>query len=271
MKAGGGLLGIIVLLASMFLPKLLNGTSQAAGLPAGSGSGISVPGGSSSPGGGVTCTSDLEQIVCGIKNYLNGYWTEALPKFYNGTAYRKPAAVVWFDADMQTGCGTGSPEMGPFYCPVDEKVYLDLAFMQKLEKMLVGTTSDLAEQYIVAHEWGHHIQNILGINAQVQQAQQNNPGKANQYSVAMELQADCFAGVVVGDMNKNGLLDSANEVQEALAAAKGVGDDAIQMKTQGHINQDAWTHGSSEQRMTWFNTGYSTMDPTQCDTFKEVL
>lgn len=265
LKAGGGVLGIIVLLASIFLPKLLGagggGGSQAAGLPSGSGS---------SGNGAVVCTTDLEQVVCGIDHYLDGYWSSALPKFF-GVDYRSPATVEWFDADLQTGCGTGSPEMGPFYCPADEVVYLDLAFMQKLENMLVGTTSDLAEQYIVAHEWGHHIQNILGTNAKVQQAQQNDPSKANQYSVALELQADCYAGVVVGDANANGLLDSADEVNEALAAAKGVGDDAIQMKTQGHIDQDAWTHGSSQQRQSWFMTGFNSMDPTTCDTFGEVL
>ena len=209
LKAGGGILGIIVLLASLFLPKLLGaGASQAASVPSASGSN------GSSGNGTVVCTTDLEQVVCGIDHYLDGYWSSALPKFF-GVDYRSPATVMWFDADLQTGCGTGSPQMGPFYCPADEIVYLDLSFMQQLETQLVGTTSDLAEQYIVAHEWGHHIQKILGTNDKVQQAQQNDPSRANQFSIALELQADCYAGAVIGDANANGLLDSADEVKEA--------------------------------------------------------
>jgi predicted metalloprotease len=260
LKAGGGLLGIIVLLAAMFLPKLLSagGTSQAATLP-------SQSTGSTAAG----CVTDLEQIVCGVTNDVQDYWTRSLPQFFN-TNY-EVTDTVWFTGGTSTGCGQASSDTGPFYCPADHLVYIDLEFMQQLENMLIGTTSDLAEQYILAHEYGHHIQNLLGTNAQVQQASQNDPSRANQYSVALELQADCFAGAWVGDANARGLLDNAQEIQEAINAAEGVGDDRIQQRTQGRIDPESWTHGSAEQRKTWFMTGFNSQDPTKCDTFQDVL
>jgi uncharacterized protein len=260
-KAGGGLLGIIVLLASVLLPKLLNGGQAAVSTPQQETKTGDVADG--------TCTSDLEQVVCGATVDVQNFWKANLPRFY-GTDYEVTKTVFFTDA-TNTGCGQASSQTGPFYCPVDHLVYIDLGFMQALEKEFVGTSTDLAEQYIVAHEYGHHIQNLVGINDQVQQAQQNDPGRANQYSVAMELQADCFAGIWVGDAASRGLLDSPDEIKEALAAAAGVGDDRIQEKTQGRIDKEAWTHGSSEQRQTWFTRGYNSGDPKQCDTFSEVL
>ena len=261
MKAGGGMLGIILVLAAMFLPKLLGaGTQGAAAVPQSNANSVDS---------GETCSSDLEQLTCGATVDVQTFWQEALPRFF-GTEYII-TKTVFFTGGTNTGCGNATSETGPFYCPVDSLVYIDLEFMQSLENQLVGTTSDLAEQYIVAHEYGHHIQNVLGTNAQVQQAQQNDPGRANQYSVALELQADCYAGVWVGDVNARGLLDSAAEIDEALNAAAGVGDDRIQQKTQGRIDKEAWTHGSAEQRQSWFMRGFNTRDPRQCDTFNEVL
>jgi predicted metalloprotease len=261
MKAGGGMLGIIMVLAAMFLPKLLGaGTQGAAAIPQANASSVDS---------GETCSSDLEQVTCGATVDVQTFWQTALPNFF-GTEYII-TKTVFFAGGVSTGCGNASSETGPFYCPLDSLVYIDLEFMQTLEQQLVGTTSDLAEQYIVAHEYGHHIQNVLGTNEQVRQAQQNDPGRANQYSVALELQADCYAGVWVGDVNARGLLDSAAEIEEALAAAAGVGDDRIQQKTQGRIDKEAWTHGSAEQRQSWFMRGFNTRDPRQCDTFNEVL
>ena len=259
-KAGGGVLGIIVLLASLLLPRLLNGGQSAAGVPQASDKSADAAG---------ACSSDLEQIVCGATADVQSYWQANLPTFY-GTTY-EPTKTVFFTDSTDTGCGQASSQTGPFYCPIDHLVYLDLGFMQQLEQQLVGTTSDLAEQYIVAHEYGHHIQNLVGINDQVQQAEQKDPGRANQYSVATELQADCFAGMWVGDVAARGKLDSAAELKEALDAAAGVGDDRIQEKTQGRIDKESWTHGSAEQRQTWFTRGYNSGDPKQCDTFSEVL
>ncbi len=258
-KAGGGLLGIIVLLASIFLPKILGGGQSASNVP-------QPQAGSAADG---TCNSELEQIVCGATVDVQTYWQANLPTFY-GVAYENTKTVFFTDA-TDTGCGQATSQTGPFYCPIDRFVYIDLGFMQALEQQLIGKPTDLAEQYIVAHEYGHHVQNLVGINDQVQQAQQNDPGRANQYSVAMELQADCFAGMWVGNVAKRGKLDSADEIKEALDAAAGVGDDRIQEKTQGRIDKEAWTHGSAEQRQTWFTRGYNSGDAKQCDTFSEVL
>ncbi|CAN5630013.1 neutral zinc metallopeptidase [soil metagenome] len=254
MKAGGGLLGIIVMLAALLLPKLLgasSGTSQAADT-----------GSSNNPS---SCVTDLEQIVCGVTNDVQLYWADALPQFFN-TQYQV-TDTVWFTGGTNTGCGQASSETGPFYCPADNLVYIDLEFMQQLEQQLIGNATDLAEQYILAHEYGHHVQNLLGTNAKVQQVQQNDPSRANEYSVAMELQADCFAGTWVGARD---VLENEGELQEAIAAAEGVGDDRIQQKTQGRIDPETWTHGSAEQRRTWFLKGYNSKDPRQCDTFAEL-
>ena len=260
-KAGGGVLGIIVLLASLLLPRLLNGGQSAAGVP--------QPSDKSADASEGACSSELEQIVCGATADVQSYWQANLPTFYGATY--EPTKTVFFTDSTDTGCGQASSQTGPFYCPIDRLVYIDLGFMQALEQQLVGTTSDLAEQYIVAHEYGHHIQNLVRINDQVQQAEQKDPGRANQYSVATELQADCFAGMWVGDVAARGKLDSAAELKEALDAAAGVGDDRIQEKTQGRIDKESWTHGSAEQRQTWFTRGYNSGDPKQCDTFSEVL
>jgi len=261
MKAGGGLLGVIILLATLILPRVLGShTNGAASVPQAQAPADAADG---------ACTSDLEQIVCGASKDVQQYWANNMQSFF-GTTY-EPTHTALFTDSTTTGCGQASSQTGPFYCPIDREVYIDLGFMQALEQELVGKSTDLAEQYIVAHEYGHHIQNLVGINDQVQQAQQNDPGRANQYSVAMELQADCFAGMWVGDVASRGKLDSSDEVKEALDAAAGVGDDRIQEKTQGRIDKEAWTHGSAEQRQTWFTRGYNSGDPRQCDTFSEVL
>lgn len=261
MKAGGGVLGIVILLAALLLPKILGNSPTAASVP--------QPQDKSADSADGTCSSDLEQVVCGATADVQAYWQTNLPRFY-GTDYEVTKTVFFSDA-TNTGCGQASSQTGPFYCPVDHLVYLDLGFMQALEQQLIGKSTDLAEQYIVAHEYGHHIQNLVGINGQVQQAQQSDPGRANQYSVALELQADCFAGMWVGDLASRGLLESPDEISEALNAAAGVGDDRIQEKTQGRIDKEAWTHGSAEQRQTWFTRGYNSGDAGQCDTFSEVV
>ncbi|MEQ1701632.1 MAG: neutral zinc metallopeptidase [Ilumatobacteraceae bacterium] len=257
MKGGGGILGIIVLVAAFLLPKLLGAgsgtTTQAADVNSAS---------SGEPG---QCVTELEQIVCGVTNDVQLYWADALPQYFN-VPYQV-TETVWFTGGVSTECGQASSETGPFYCPADQLVYIDLEFMQQLEEQLIGQPTDLAEQYILAHEYGHHIQNLLGDNARVQRAQQNDPSRANQYSVALELQADCYAGVWVGARN---VLDSPDELDEAIAAAEGVGDDRIQQRTQGRVDPESWTHGSAEQRKTWFLQGYNTADPRQCDTFAEI-
>jgi predicted metalloprotease len=171
---------------------------------------------------------------------------------------------------VATGCGVASSATGPFYCPADRRVYLDLAFFRELRERF-GAPGDFAQAYVIAHEFGHHVQNVLGINEQVRRAQQSDPQRANQYSVALELQADCFAGAWARDASDRDLFDTPDEVEEALDAASAVGDDTIQQTTTGRVDPESWTHGSSAQRVQWFRRGYSTGDPQQCTTFSEVL
>src|SRR4051794_29683739 len=264
-KGGGGLMGLIIIAAVILLPKLLgggfggNGSSLAPAADSGS---------QGTTGSSETCSTELEQVLCGAVNDVSDFWIKELPVAFNRQYQEAP--TVFFSQSTNTGCGQASSQTGPFYCPVDGKAYFDLDFLTQLQDEF-GATGDLASQYIVAHEYGHHIQNLVGINAQMQQAQQNDPSRANQYSVALELQADCFAGVWVGDAAARGLLDSPNEISEAIAAAQGVGDDRIQQATQGRVDPESWTHGSAEQRQSWFMQGYQTVDPKKCDTFSEVL
>ncbi|MEX1106276.1 MAG: neutral zinc metallopeptidase [Ilumatobacteraceae bacterium] len=261
MRAGGGILGLLLLIAIVVLPRVLGGND--------SGDDLVSTGSQSADQADGTCSSDLEQVLCGATIDVQEYWRRELPVAF-GTQYQD-TKTTFFSGATTTACGEASSDTGPFYCPLDGRVYLDLDFLVALEDQLVGRSSDLAEQYIVAHEYGHHVQNLLGTNDQVRQAQQNDPTRANQYSVALELQADCFAGAWVGDAASAGQLDSASEIQEALDAAAGVGDDRIQQQSQGRVDPDSWTHGSAEQRQTWFMRGYDSLDPATCTTFDEVL
>ena len=269
LKGGGGLVAILVLGAVFILPKLL-GAGGVGGLPAG-GSPVAPPaaeGGSTEPGGETPCESELEQVLCGATDDVSEYWIAQLPQSF-GVDY-VDTQTVFFSGATNTGCGQASSQTGPFYCPLDSLVYFDLDFLVTLQNQF-GATGDLAAQYIVAHEFGHHVQNVLGINEQVRRAQQDDPGRANQYSVALELQADCFAGAWARDAADRDLLDDPSEIEEALDAAAAVGDDAIQQRTSGRVDPESWTHGSSAQRVEWFRRGYQTGDPQNCSTFSEVL
>ena len=256
-KAGGGVLGIIILLAALFLPKLLGG---------GASSGTTTGQPSADAADGIN--TEIEQIVAGAAEDVQVYWEAALPQYFQQDY--PSVKTVLFEGNVSTACGAATSETGPFYCPADSLVYIDLEFMQQLERQLVGTTADLAEQYIISHEYGHHVQNVLGTNRRAQEGQQSGGSNANQYSIALELQADCYAGLWVGDVNARGLLESSSEIDEALDAAAGVGDDRIQQKTQGRIDPESWTHGSAEQRQEWFQRGFDTRDPRQCDTFEAL-
>jgi len=260
MKAGGGVLGIIVLLATIFLPKLLGGVSGS--------SAADVSPSEEATDEEVDCPTEIEQIVCGAVNEVEAYWAEQLPLSFD--VQYEPTDTVFFTGFTNTGCGQASSQTGPFYCPLDNLVYFDLDFLVQLQDQL-GATGDLAAQYIVAHEYGHHIQNVLGINAQMHEAQQNDPDRANQYSIALELQADCFAGAWARDVANEGKFDNPQEVDEALNAAAAVGDDRIQQQTQGRVSPETWTHGSSEQRVEWFRRGFDSADPGSCDTFAEIV
>jgi predicted metalloprotease len=254
-KAGGGLVGVLIVLAAIVLPQVLGG-------------GASTSGPRPDESAPVACDTELEQVVCGAVDDVSLYWDEQYPQSFQGTF--PGTDTVFFSGATSTGCGRASAQIGPFYCPTDQLVYFDLDFLSRLQERF-GATGDLAAQYIVAHEYGHHVQNVLGINAQVREAQRNDPSRANQYSVALELQADCFAGAWASDAAARGLFDRPGEVEEALNAAAAVGDDRIQETTTGRVDPESWTHGSSGQRVEWFSRGYRTGDPQQCTTFSEVL
>jgi len=178
-----------------------------------------------------------------------------------------PPTMVMFTGETLTECGTGQAAMGPFYCPVDRKVYLDLSFFQELEQKF-GAPGDFAQAYVIAHEVGHHVQNLTGTAEKVQQAkeQARSEAEANQYSVMLELQADCYAGVWARDAAPR-LNITQQDIDEGMRAATAIGDDTLQKATRGRVVPDAFTHGSSEQRSRWLMTGMKSGDPNDCDTF----
>jgi predicted metalloprotease len=181
--------------------------------------------------------------------------------------YRSPAAVVIYDRATGTGCGMGQSAMGPFYCPADNKVYLDLSFWQELETKF-GAGGEAARAYVIAHEIGHHVQALTGAT---DQAQRMGMRGADSGAVRLELQADCYAGVWAAHASavSNGQVQlDPRDIEDGLRAASAVGDDTIQRKTQGQVVPDAFTHGSSEQRMRWFRKGVQAGDPAACDTFR---
>jgi hypothetical protein len=179
-----------------------------------------------------------------------------------------PPKLVLFTGQINTACGAGQAAMGPFYCPADQKVYIDLSFYQEMKNRF-NAPGDFAQAYVVAHEVGHHIQHLMGTSEQVQRARQSakSEAEANQYSVRLELQADCYAGVWANHADGDNRMLEAGDVEEAMTAAAAIGDDALQKQAQGYAVPDSFTHGTSEQRMRWFNQGLSTGDVNKCNTF----
>jgi len=176
------------------------------------------------------------------------------------------AEMVVYDGRVNTGgCGSATSAVGPFYCPADSRVYLDLTFYEDMESQL-GARGDFAWAYVIAHEMGHHVQNVDGTNAEVTNLQQSEPDEANELSVRLELQADCYAGVWAATVFAEGDLEEG-DLDEAFTAAEAVGDDRLQEQAGQRINTDSFTHGTSEQRRSWFEEGYSSADPASCDTF----
>ena len=175
------------------------------------------------------------------------------------------AQLVLFRGATQSACGMGQSEMGPFYCPADQKVYLDLEFFSQLERRF-GAPGDFAQQYVIAHEIGHHVQNLLGIDRQVRALQQRSPAQSNELSVAMELQADCFAGVWGHSTARRNIMEQG-DAEEGLRAAAAIGDDTLQRETSGRVRPESFTHGSAAQRVQWLRRGLETGDVKACDTF----
>jgi predicted metalloprotease len=194
-------------------------------------------------------------------------WTEALPRA-GGPQYQPPKLVLFRNA-VNSGCGAAESAMGPFYCPVDQKVYIDLGFYDELSKRF-GAPGDFAQAYVLTHEIGHHVQHLLGTDARVRQLQESRPQAANQLSVRLELQADCYAGVWANSTQQRRMLEQG-DVQEALGAASAVGDDRIQTQMTGRVRPESFTHGTAQQRANWFQRGFTTGRPDNCDTFAGAI
>lgn len=202
------------------------------------------------------------QFVSFVLDDAQDTWSQIMAR--NNAQYQ-PARLVLFRNSTQSACGIGQSAMGPFYCPADQKVYIDLSFFDELHKRF-GAAGDFAQAYVLAHEIGHHVQHITGTEQKVRRAQQQNPSSANQLSVRLELQADCYAGVWAHSTQSRRLLEEG-DVEEALTAAAAVGDDRIQQQSGQRVNVDGFTHGTAAQRSEWFRRGLSSGDPRACDSF----
>ena len=227
--------------------------------PTGPGSGREVE---DAPDPGLELVSFLRFLSSDIQSF----WAR---RFERSDRDYVPAQVVIFDERVMTGCGPGTDETGPFYCTFDRNVYLDLEFFRQLA-IEFRAPGDFAQAYVIAHELGHHVQNITGITAQVQEAIAEGVERPNVLSIALELQADCLAGVWGHSTYERGMLERG-DIQEGLRAAAAVGDDRIQARTTGRIDPETWTHGSSEQRREWFVRGFESGDPDDCDTFSAIF
>jgi hypothetical protein len=204
----------------------------------------------------------LVQFVTFVLNDVQNTWRTILSERH--VTY-EDAKLVLFRDMTQSGCGTAQSTMGPFYCPQDQKVYIDLGFYDELQRRF-GAPGDFAQAYVLAHELGHHVQHLLGIDAQARRLQQDNPGSANAVSVRLELQADCFAGIWGHSTEQRRLLEQG-DIEEGLNAASSVGDDRLQRAATGHVNAETFTHGSAAQRSAWFKRGLTTGQIEACDTF----
>ena len=198
---------------------------------------------------------------------INDVWASKM------SGYRPPDNIVIYEQGTSTGCGFGQSAMGPFYCPTDRQVYLDLGFWQEMETQLGASGADFARAYVLAHEIGHHVQTLTGASEQVQAAQQraSSEGEANRYSVALELQADCYAGVWAANaasVSGGEVAVEQGDLEEGLRTASAIGDDTLQRRSGGQVSPESFTHGSSAQRMEWLQRGYQTGDPASCDTFQ---
>ncbi|NHN54886.1 hypothetical protein G9U51_03690 [Calidifontibacter sp. DB0510] len=282
---GGGIGGLILMILMVLFGGNLTGSdpnSGGSGLPYDPNDTSQIDSGNAGAAGGsdpvqqaidqcktgADANKDDTCRVVGTVNSVQYYWAQYLPKY--GKQYTK-APTVMFRGSTSSGCGTASSAMGPFYCPLDKKVYLDTGFFGELTSKYGANGGPLAQEYVLAHEYGHHVQDILGLLGRAQQDQQG----ADSASVRTELQADCFAGMWVKDAtttkdaNGNTLLKSVTQqdITDALSAAAAVGDDRIQQKAQGRVTPETWTHGSAKARQYWFTQGYTTGDINKCNTF----
>ena len=273
-KVGGGL-GVVIMIAVLLFKMFAGGgSSSLQTIPSASGGAqIQAPAGDNSQLAescktGADANTKQDCALVASINSVQKFWTNEFPK----QNLRYSAAKTRFFRDqVSTGCGPAESAMGPFYCPADQYVYLDLGFFDEFKTKFGASGGTFAQAYVLAHEYGHHVQDLLGTSAQVERA--GNKTGPTSASVRLELQADCYAGVwahgAVGDGYVKNLTEA--DIKDGIDAAQKVGDDYIQKKFQGRVNQESWTHGSSAQRVNWFSTGLKTGDMNRCDTFSSGI
>jgi uncharacterized protein len=255
---GLGLVGVLIVIAL----QVLGGSGAAFDVDTGLGDGVSAPAQPEPIPPSEDPERDLKDFSAYVFTDAQKTWEQKFRRA--GQPYERARLVLYRDG-VRTGCGAASSAVGPFYCPADQSVYLDLSFYGDLQNRL-GAGGDFAWAYVIAHEVGHHVQQQLGTSEEVRSLQRDNPDEGNELSVRLELQADCYAGVWGNTVYKQGDLDKG-DVREALRAAGAVGDDRLQRRASGSIDPDSFTHGSSEQRRDWFERGYEGGDPNSCDSF----
>jgi predicted metalloprotease len=257
--AGGGIGIVVIALIAMFLGIDPSVVLQS-GISEGPASGSQQPVDARAPS-----REDKEaDFVAAVLGSTEEVWGEIFAR--NGRTYRKPTLVL-FTGAVQSACGYAQAAVGPFYCPPDQKLYIDLAFFRELQSRF-RAPGDFAQAYVIAHEVGHHVQNLLGIAERVHAMQQRSgQQQANALSVRMELQADCFAGIWAAQANQKRRILEPGDVEEGLGAAAAVGDDNIQKQTRGYVSPESFTHGSAQQRVRWFRRGLDTGDLKACDAF----
>ncbi len=258
MRMGLGGFAVLLVLSLVFKRDFFSLVGGGAGAPVTDSTG-------QAPSGAVPETqqeTERREFVTFVLNDAQDTWTKLLAD--RGKQYERARLVLFRDA-TQTACGVGQAAAGPFYCPGDNRVYIDLGFYDELRERF-GATGDFAQAYVIAHELGHHVQRLLGTEAQVRQAQQRSPDQANDLSVRMELQADCYAGVWGHSTQQRDVLEQG-DVEEGLNAAAAVGDDRIQQTSGEGVHPEGFTHGSAAQRSSWFKRGFQSGRPEDCDTF----
>jgi hypothetical protein len=261
----GGGAGLVVVIVVIAIQVLGGGSGAGFDLGPAFGGGIQAPG--ADDPAPIPAEEDPQRDLRDFTSYVftDAQNTWAVTFKDDGDSYDRAELVLYEGAVSTGGCGGASSAVGPFYCPADERVYMDLGFYAEMERQL-DAEGDFAWAYVIAHEIGHHVQNLTGVNEDVSRLESSDPDRANELSVRVELQADCYAGVWAATVFAEGDLERG-DLDEAFTASEAVGDDRLQEQAGGRIDPDSFTHGTSEQRRTWFENGYESGDPAACDTF----